>query len=1410
MNKIYKAFAILVFLSGGTVSAQYRDGVDLISLHYDFAPDKDDGHSSVAAMTLLGALNIKPLVVTGALGDGNRSSWISGAPGFQDQIWGAGGHVNAMGNWNSSVSNVAKVWRDAISKGGVVYVAEGGQSDFTSDVLRSLQAGGGYNRSSVVVVQHSVWNEQKANQGDLAFVKNNSSYIKIADGNGGGATADLNQQSSSFVNWARNGPNSREWNEAFRFLNPTNKLDFSDTVELLHILGIGRNQISSPDTFANYVDNASGGAGGNGGSVTGGGTGGSGSNNGAVILVEAEDFSSKGSGWTIMNTHGGGSGSYLELLPDTRVTHSDPLIPGQNFWDTPGTGPKITYDVDFPSAGQYRVEVSAYSTGSEDNGIHVGINGNWPASGARMQWCTGKNSWTWSSAQRTASNHCGTANSISINVPSVGKHQVMFSAREDGFEMDQFRLTSLSGSQTGTGGGGTFTYNDGSSIGGNTDGSSTLYTNVAVDEIGGAGPGVESLSVGVTANDCVVAGKTLDLAKLEYSAQCGLARVDCDPHNGEWLCASFKIGVGAPGSPSGVAGSGSEYQMETVFLESDANNTDYTATEYYDVCQYALTDESGDGYGWQNDDVCVVTRESRDLHSDAFRFVSCLSPENTINRQGTNADGEACVVTNETVGVEIGVATRNARTGGDSIADNVGELGGNDFDPTILPVFENNGRDDAVALAGRVVNFASGLSDSKTVWSDSYSVAGQCYCDSNFDHGLSGIVVGTPKGSKSVPVVCADIQARHGTGPSSGRTYFNDIQCGNGPANTAPDEAVCPGIPIGTGNYTGPNCDAKGSTWNLDLLYADPVVVANSTVRTGVNSTGSAWWKPAASDNLSWQLQLQGDVKIIPGVDVYAVDYSVSSGSIAAAKATGAKLMCYISAGSAENWRGDFGQFPKSVIGNAYDGWPGEWWLDTRDIDALAPIMRARMDACKAKGFDVIDTDNINGYENNTGFNISRAESIRYIKWLAKEAHQRGMSFSLKNSESLIPDVINDVDMMQSESCVKYGNCTAAAKMSAANKPVFAVEYAEVLGSGGWSRACSIASQYNFSMIYRDLLLTPNGEYRTCSNGGSASLQGTQTGQLTTVAANIPATALSTNTGNVLYKGLSPAEWNKISSAAGRFGDSNNCRARITSIPTSGHTISACSGNCINNALNAHKVVILKSGTYKVNGTINIPHGKTLLGVSGTGVVIDASNADIAIRVNSGSNLANLTVVNAQNEGIRMGDNTNITQVSVKNTGRSSVSNSGGSGFFGYNRTGNCVVSTEALNGYNEDGQGCAVCANGGNADGYKFTFGSGSNTLIDAHASGNSDDGFDFWKSTGSNFVYYSSSTRNGTNAGDGNGYKLGIGSAKHYLYESEANDNRRNGFDINGNTITPLAVNSTASGNARDWVNVARDTWN
>jgi hypothetical protein len=96
-------------------------------------------------------------------------------------------------------------------------------------------------------------------------------------------------------------------------------------------------------------------------------------------------------------------------------------------------------------------------------------------------------------------------------------------------------------------------------------------------------------------------------------------------------------------------------------------------------------------------------------------------------------------------------------------------------------------------------------------WADSYSIGSACFCESTFDHGIGEVVVETPVGPRTVREVCAAI----GPGPgSAGRPLYNDVQCGNGPANDAGDETDCPGrVDIGR-----QGCGHIGPRWDLGVL----------------------------------------------------------------------------------------------------------------------------------------------------------------------------------------------------------------------------------------------------------------------------------------------------------------------------------------------------------------------------------------------------------------------------------------------------------------------------------------------------------------------------------------------------------------------------------------------------------------
>ncbi len=139
---------------------------------------------------------------------------------------------------------------------------------------------------------------------------------------------------------------------------------------------------------------------------------------------------------------GASGGAYLEILPDNRGNHGEKLIPGTNFSNSPGKLAVLHYKVNITTPGRYYVWVRAYSSGSEDKGLHVGIDGEWSDNGQRMQWCEGKKSWWWESKQRTENEHCGVPHQIFLDIEKAGEHTIHFSMREDGFEFDKWLMTT--------------------------------------------------------------------------------------------------------------------------------------------------------------------------------------------------------------------------------------------------------------------------------------------------------------------------------------------------------------------------------------------------------------------------------------------------------------------------------------------------------------------------------------------------------------------------------------------------------------------------------------------------------------------------------------------------------------------------------------------------------------------------------------------------------------------------------------------------------------------------------------------------------------------------------------------------------------------------------------------------------
>ncbi|MFI5936983.1 endo alpha-1,4 polygalactosaminidase [Actinoplanes sp. NPDC051494] len=204
----------------------------------------------------------------------------------------------------------------------------------------------------------------------------------------------------------------------------------------------------------------------------------------------------------------------------------------------------------------------------------------------------------------------------------------------------------------------------------------------------------------------------------------------------------------------------------------------------------------------------------------------------------------------------------------------------------------------------------------------------------------------------------------------------------------------------------------------------------------------AGWWRPKASAATRWQIQFTGPIDLTVPVTVFDLDGDgTTAAQVARLHQRGVKAICYVSAGSYEDWRADAKRFPAAVLGADLDGWPGEKWLDVRRWDVLGPIMRARFQSCRAKGFDAVDPDNMDGYANKNGVGLTAADQLTYNRRIAALAHGLGLAVGLKNDLDQIPALVGAFDFAVNEQCAYFHECDLLKPFVTRGKPVFQIEY---------------------------------------------------------------------------------------------------------------------------------------------------------------------------------------------------------------------------------------------------------------------------------------------------------------------------------------------------------------------------------
>jgi hypothetical protein len=240
---------------------------------------------------------------------------------------------------------------------------------------------------------------------------------------------------------------------------------------------------------------------------------------------------------------------------------------------------------------------------------------------------------------------------------------------------------------------------------------------------------------------------------------------------------------------------------------------------------------------------------------------------------------------------------------------------------------------------------------------------------------------------------------------------------------------------------------------------------ASSTPGLSPALEARSWWQPGIGSTFEWVLS--ESPQNFYAVGVYDIDlFDNDASMVRALHDRGIKVICYLSAGSFEDWRPDAPQFPPEVIGKDYAGWAGERWLDTR-APAVRRIMAGRLDQCAARGFDGVEPDNMWADE-DTGFPLTEADTLDYAHWLATQAHGRGLSIGQKNAPELALDLVETFDWALVEQCFVYGFCDRFSPYIEVGKAVFSVEYTDQTPLEKFEKlVCPEAARLKFTAILK-------------------------------------------------------------------------------------------------------------------------------------------------------------------------------------------------------------------------------------------------------------------------------------------------------------------------------------------------------
>lgn len=249
----------------------FNKGKDLLLVQFDCKTDVDDLQTAAALATLLSDTNFTNINYHAVAGTYGMQEGLYVPPNDLFQLAFGENWTDAHENMKGAVEKVKPLVIKTLSTDGHVWIADAGQSDFSAELVKAVQKDLPEIETSkrIHVVQHADWNEEVTTPEKLHFVKQNTDYTKIPDGNGvGNGTPGF--RSPEFTHWddkitnpalikiwqlaidlsnRYNGKEGRYNNEAIA----AGGLDFSDLSEVCWILGI--QNIKDTEHFFNLYAN---------------------------------------------------------------------------------------------------------------------------------------------------------------------------------------------------------------------------------------------------------------------------------------------------------------------------------------------------------------------------------------------------------------------------------------------------------------------------------------------------------------------------------------------------------------------------------------------------------------------------------------------------------------------------------------------------------------------------------------------------------------------------------------------------------------------------------------------------------------------------------------------------------------------------------------------------------------------------------------------------------------------------------------------------------------------------------------------------------------------------------------------------------------------------------------------------